>query len=151
MKTRIKIRDYALNESKSDYNYVILLQPTSPLRTNFHIDQSIKLLFEKKADAILSLCIMEHNPLFSNPIPKDGSLNNFIAPEITKKRTQDLLPYYRLNGAIYLCERDRLIKEETFFLSDNIFAYVMNQKDSVEIDTRFDFDFAEYLMNNRSV
>jgi CMP-N,N'-diacetyllegionaminic acid synthase len=89
-------------EGLTQYDFVVLLQPTSPLRTDIHIDEAIKLLTEKEADAVISICETEHSPLWSNPLPKDESMVNFISNEIKNTRSQDLPQYFRLNGAIYI-------------------------------------------------
>ena len=66
---------------------------------------------------------------------------------ILNKRSQELGQYYRLNGAIYLCNTDRIKKEKTFFIESSCIAYKMNQEQSVDIDTRFDFLQALFLIN----
>jgi CMP-N,N'-diacetyllegionaminic acid synthase len=132
-----------LKELDAQYEYVILLQPTSPLRTVQNIDESIELIEEKNIDAVISVCKTEHSPLWSNKIPADGSLVNFLDENILNKRSQDLEQYYRLNGAIYLCNTKRLLKEKAFFLSSNCIAYEMDQKNSIDIDTEIDFSLAE--------
>ncbi|MCG3714146.1 acylneuraminate cytidylyltransferase family protein [Arcobacter lacus] len=128
------------------YDYVILLQATSPLRNEKHIDEAIELLKEKKADAIVSVCEMDHSPLWSNTLPKDGNMCNFLRDEILNKRSQDLEKYYRLNGAIYICKTDKLLENKGFFLKDNIFAYVMDRKSSIDIDEDIDFNIISILM-----
>lgn len=55
------------------YDYIVLLQPTSPLRDQKHIDEAIELLVEKNADAVVSVCEMDHSPLWSNTLPQDGN------------------------------------------------------------------------------
>lgn len=130
------------------YNYIILLQPTSPLRASSHIDEAIELLDSKNADAIVSVCKVEHNPLWSNILPKDGSMKDFLHNDILNKRSQDLDVYYRLNGAIYICNIDKLKEEQVFFLKDNIFAYEMNGKSSIDIDEEIDFKLAKTLLSN---
>ena len=89
-------------ENVEKYDYVVLLQPTSPLRTEKHIDEAIELLKEKNADAIISVCEMEHSPLWSNTLDEDLNMSNFLRDEVLNKRSQDLPKYYRLNGAIYI-------------------------------------------------
>jgi CMP-N-acetylneuraminic acid synthetase len=59
------------------YDYLVLLQPTSPLRTSINIEQALHLLIEKQADAIISVSLMEHNPLKSNLLPENLSLEKF--------------------------------------------------------------------------
>lgn len=132
-------------ENMQKYDYIVLLQPTSPLRNESHIDEAIELLELKKADAIVSVCEMEHSPLWSNTLPQNGSMKNFLREEILNKRSQDLETYYRLNGAIYICKTEKLLSEESFFLRDNIFAYKMDRLNSIDIDEEIDFKVAEIL------
>jgi CMP-N,N'-diacetyllegionaminic acid synthase len=129
------------------YDYVILLQPTSPLRSEKHIDEAIEFLFLKQADAVVSVCEMDHNPLWSNTLPEDGNMNTFLGDEVKGKRSQDLEKYYRLNGAIYICKLEKLLKERSFFLKENIFAYRMKREDSIDIDEEIDFKLAEFIAN----
>ena len=128
------------------YDYIVLLQPTSPLRNEKHIDEAIELLEEKQADAIVSVCEMDHSPLWSNTLPKDGNMNNFLRDEVLNKRSQDLEKYYRVNGAVYICKTDKLLENKSFFLKDNIFAYIMDRKSSIDIDEEIDFLFAEIVI-----
>ena len=133
-------------ENVDRYDYIILLQPTSPLRNAQHIDESIELLKYKGADAVVSVCEMEHSPLWSNTLPQDGSMQGFLRDEVLNKRSQDLEKYYRLNGAIYICKTDKLLKEKSFFLKENIFAYVMDKESSIDIDEEIDFKIAKALI-----
>ena len=128
------------------YDYIVLLQPTSPLRNEKHIDEAIELLEEKQADAIVSVCEMDHSPLWSNTLPKDGNMNNFLRDEVLNKRSQDLEKYYRVNGAVYICKTDKLLENKSFFLKDNIFGYIMDRKSSIDIDEEIDFLFAERVI-----
>jgi CMP-N-acetylneuraminic acid synthetase len=133
-------------ENIERYDYIVLLQPTSPLRTVNHIDEAIELIEEKNADAIVSVCEMEHSPLWSNTLDDSLSMEKFLRDEVLNKRSQDLETYYRLNGAIYICKTDRLLEEKSFFLKENIFAYVMDRLSSIDIDEEIDFQFATLLM-----
>jgi len=136
-------------QNVANYDYIILLQPTSPLRNTSHIDQAIKLLETKNADAIVSVCEMDHSPLWSNTLDDSLSMKNFLADEVLAKRSQDLESYFRLNGAIYICSVEKLLEEQSFFLRDNIFAYVMSREDSIDIDEKLDFRIAEILMGEK--
>lgn len=133
-------------ENIDKYDYVVLLQPTSPLRTAEHIDEAIELLERKKANAVVSVCEMEHSPLWSNTLPGDDSMKGFLKDKVLNKRSQDLEAYYRLNGAIYICNTNKLLEEESFFLKENIFAYKMDRESSVDIDEKIDFQFTEILI-----
>lgn len=138
-------------DSLEKYDYIVLLQPTSPLRNEKHIDEAIELLDTKIADAIVSVCEMDHSPLWSNTLPQNGSMGNFLREEVLNKRSQDLEKYYRINGAIYICKTERLLKEKSFFLKDNIFAYIMNRESSIDIDEEIDFKIAEFFLEKNFI
>ncbi len=130
------------------FDYLVLLQPTSPLRTTEHIDEAIEQLYDQKAEAIISVTEMEHSPLWSNTLPQNGCMKNFISSELKGKRSQDLDCYYRLNGAIYIVNIKQFLLEHEFFC-DKSYAYLMPPDASVDIDTMLDFVFAEALMGHR--
>ena len=132
------------------YDYIVLLQPTSPLRNEKHIDEAMELLEKKKADAIVSVCEMEHSPLWSNTLPEDGCMKSFLKEEVLNKRSQDLDKYFRLNGAIYVCKIDKFLENKGFFLKENIYAYKMDKKNSIDIDDEFDFLMTEYIINYKN-
>jgi len=136
-----------LKKIREKYDYIILLQPTSPLRTTQNIDDSVELLQARKSDAVISVCKVEHSPLWCNLIPGDD-LSNFLDHSILNKRSQDLEQYYRLNGAIYLCNAEKLKEEKAFFLKNRCSAYKMNRESSVDIDSRMDFLYASVCINN---
>jgi len=128
------------------FDFVILLQPTSPLRNSAHIDEAFQLCNHKKADAVISVCETSHSPLWSNTLPKDGSMANFLKDKVLIIRSQDLKKHYCLNGAIYICKTDVLLKEKTFFLKNNIYSFKMDRWSSVDIDEKIDFQFAELMI-----
>jgi CMP-N,N'-diacetyllegionaminic acid synthase len=134
-------------ENVEKYDYVVLLQPTSPLREEKHIVEAIELLESKNANAVISVCEMDHNPLWSNTLPKDGNMSRFLRDEVLNKRSQDLEKYYRLNGAIYICKTDKLLKEKSFMLKERIFAYIVDRESSIDIDEEIDFKIAEIFKN----
>ena len=133
-----------LKRNKEIYDVIILLQPTSPLRTSQDIANALKLFFAKNADVIISVTKSEHPPLWSNILPSNGCMKNFLKKENQGKNRQNLPTFYRLNGAIYIAKTNYLENERTFF-GDKTFAYVMPQTRSVDIDRILDFKLAEVL------
>lgn len=131
-----------------EFENIILLQPTSPLRTSQHIDNAIKEFEQKKADAIISICEMEHTPLWSNTLPQNLSLEHFLIDERKGKRSQDFPPYYRVNGAIYIAKKEKLLENKGFFLPSNIYGFIMNQESSIDIDNKLDFLICETILDN---
>jgi len=141
----ISVLKHSIEFFNKEYDYILLLQPTSPLRTTIDINKAIEML-NKETKAVVSVCETEHSPLWSNTLPKDLSMANFIRPEIKNKRTQDLPKYYRLNGAIYISEIDYFYQNNGF-IGNKTRAYIMSQQNSVDIDTELDFMFCEVLIN----
>jgi CMP-N-acetylneuraminic acid synthetase len=116
------------------------------LRTAQHIDEAIGQLIANNNDAVISVCEVEHSPLWCNTLPENKDMTYFLRDEVLGKRSQDLETYYRLNGAIYICDTQKLLDAETFFLKHNSSAYIMDKKYSIDIDDEFDFKQAECLM-----
>ncbi len=143
----ISVVKHVIENIEEFFYYTVLLQPTSPLREYYHIDEAFELLKEKGADAVISVCPLEYPIQWCNILPEDLSMVNFLSEDIKNKRSQDFPIYYRLNGAIYIAKTERLLMENTFFLESNIYAYIMNRENSVDIDDLLDFKFAEFLKN----
>lgn len=127
---------------------VCKLQPTSPLRNYNHIREAYELFLNKKADFVVSVCECEHSPLWSGQIGEDLSMDHFIKDEIKMSCRQKLSPYYRLNGAIYMAKTNAFQQEKSFF-GENGYAYIMEKRDSVDIDDILDFKIAECLLGDQ--
>lgn len=141
--------DFYRRQQGRAFEFLVLLQPTSPLRNSADIDAGLDLLEAKGADAVVSVCEMDHNPLWSNTLPENLSMEGFIREEVKNRRSQDLPRHYRINGALYICRVDRLLAENTLFLSSNIFAHIMPKDRSVDIDDGSDFRMAEFMADGR--
>ena len=145
----IDVVKHVIDNIDKDYEFIILLQPTSPLRTSKHIDEAIEQLINLKADALISVSEVDHSPLWCNILPEDLNMENFIPEDIKNKRSQDLPKFYRLNGAIYICKTEKLMEENTFFLKKNVYAYIMDKINSVDVDEELDFKLAEIIIKER--
>lgn len=144
------VLEFYRHEKNREFDFLILLQPTSPFRGSGEIVEAVSLLEERNADAVISVCRANHSPLWTNTLANDLSMKNFLMNKVRNKRSQDLEPYYQLNGAVYICRVDSFLEEGSLFLNDNIFAYIMDDKKSVDIDTELDFKFAQFLLNYNS-
>ena len=126
---------------------VAILQPTSPLRNAKHIQEAFQVMKDKQAKAIISVCELEHPIQFCNTLGLDGSMDGFIDPK-NIQRTQDLEPYYRLNGAIYILSREYVNKFSEMY-SEGTYSYLMSSQVSIDIDTYEDFKLAEFYNSDR--
>lgn len=130
------------------FDNIMLLQPTSPLRTKEDIINSFKMMKTKNANAIVSVTEMEHSPLWCNTLPENLSMEEFFNDKAINTPRQGLPTYYRLNGAIYLLKRKELQKEKMF--RDGCYAYIMSNERSVDIDKNWDFKLAEIYLEVES-
>lgn len=127
------------------FDNVMLLQPTSPLRTFEDIVEAFIVLSKNNAQSVVSVCEVDHSPLWSNVLPENNCLEGFISPEVESVSGRQGLPtYYRINGAIYLTRVNDSIGEDLYNASG--FAYVMPRDKSIDIDTELDFRMAEFLI-----
>jgi CMP-N,N'-diacetyllegionaminic acid synthase len=145
----VDVVKHVIENIDKKYDFIVLLQPTSPLRTSTHIDEAIEQLIKLNADAIISVTEADHSPLWCNILPENLSMENFISEDIKHKRSQELPKFYRLNGAIYICKTEKLIEENTFFLKKNVYAYIMDKKSSIDIDEELDFKLAEIILKEK--
>lgn len=126
------------------FDMVTLLQPTSPLRDAEEIRNAYEEYQVKKAKAVVSVCEMEHSPLWSNTLPESLSMDQFVKLQDNQAR-QSLQTYYRINGAIYMVDV-MFLKQDKNIYRQGCFAYIMDGKKSIDIDAQMDFDMAEMLM-----
>lgn len=141
------VLNYLTSEGET-YDTVVLLQPTSPLRTHKDIVGAYKLYKKNSADFVVSVCEADHSPLWFNTLPPDNSVTDFINDEALKPR-QSLDKYYRINGAIYIAKYQRIIEKSNLFRL-NSYAYIMEKINSIDIDDQFDFDIAECIIIKQS-
>lgn len=128
-----------------EFDTVALLQPTSPLRTSEDIIEGYKIYDERSANLVVGVCEVDHSPLWTNILPKDNSMENFINPSLVGQPRQNLEKYYRINGAIYIINTNHLMRESNIY-KDKSYALIMDKKKSIDIDDEYDFIFAETIL-----
>ena len=138
---------HALDSLEEEYEIVVILQPTSPLRTAEDIDNALAMLADTGVNGVVSVCECEHPPQWSNTLPDTQLMGDFLRPSILGKRSQDLPQYYRLNGCLYTFEVEVYRQKQGTYYSDDVKAYIMPPERSVDIDTQVDFCFAESLIS----
>ncbi len=124
------------------YKYIILLQPTSPLRESKHIDGAVEFLMQKNADGVIGVSEVEHPVEWTNVLSDDLSMNGFLSGDVVGKRSQDFPKRYRINGAIYLCDIEKMLYENTFLMEQGCYAYRMERESSIDVDEEVDFILA---------
>jgi len=135
---------HTIEAIEEKYDLIILLQPTSPLRNSFDIDNALELLENKHAGALVSMVEIRHPVEWTARISGDLHIPELVTTLSKNTRRQDFEKRYELNGAIYISKLDLFIKQNSF-ISNHTIAYIMPPERSIDIDDKLDFDFAEYL------
>lgn len=135
-------------EQIEGYDYIVLLQPTSPFRLAEDIDGCIESLVETQSPACVSVTGAESSPYWMYTMNEVGKMQPLILQEELTARRQELPVIYALNGAVYVAEVDWL-KSSRSFLTEDTVAFVMPGERSHDIDTGEDFLWCEWLMNRR--
>ncbi|WAA09800.1 cytidylyltransferase domain-containing protein [Fervidibacillus albus] len=130
------------------YDYVVLLQPTSPLRTVEDIDGCIEYMLKKNAEFCVSVTAPDKSPYWMYIQDDVGKIKPIINQTNIPTRRQDLPKTIAINGAVYVAKTDKIIEERTF-LTPNTFAYEMERGQSLDIDTEWDFKVCEFFLNQR--
>ena len=122
-----------------------MLQPTSPLRTEQHILEAIKIYESENVDSLVSLVEVEGNHPFRMKRVIGNKAINFIDQGFEDMRPRQVLPkVYIRNGAIYISKKQLIIGDKSF-VGKNCASYLMTTEDSINIDSSLDFNFAEFM------
>lgn len=144
---------HAIAELEADepYDIVVILQPSSPLRSAVDIDGCIEMLIENpKVDSVVSVVLVDHiiHPL-KLKVLEDSMLLPYIEDEKGRFAAQDLPEVYVRNCAVYATWRRDLEKRSDIIGSISL-GYKMPKETSVDINDLLDFDFAEFLFQKKS-
>ena len=134
-----------LAEEGREFEQIMLLQPTSPLRTSEDIDRAVQLKKDSGASSVIGVCECEHSPLWANVLNGQGEMDDFLPSHLLNKRSQDLPTYYRLNGAMYISDVEKFKDNFGFFMTKSR-AYIMPPERSIDIDTEIDFKLCRLML-----
>lgn len=128
------------------YDYAVLLQPTSPLRTTEDIDSCIEKILSHKAPFCVSVTELAKSPYWMYTLEND-KMKSLLPQDTLIARRQELPKSYALNGAVYVAEINKLLKEKSFITEETV-AFIMSQESSFDIDTLIDFKICESLIGD---
>ena len=135
---------HALDNFDGPYDYVVLLQATSPLRTAEDIDKTIARCIETGAPACVTVTIPSKSPYWMFKLDGEERLEPlFDLP--TGRRRQDLPPAYVPNGAVYAARVEWFRKHGTFYSRETV-ASIMPPERSLDIDSALDLRIADSLL-----
>jgi N-acylneuraminate cytidylyltransferase/CMP-N,N'-diacetyllegionaminic acid synthase len=131
------------------YDYILLLEPTSPLRSTDDINRAYEKLIDSEAKSIVGVSRVEsQHPLFCVTIDKD----DFIRSENNFKvfRRQEISELYYFEGSIYISEIQTFLEKKNFYHNETI-AYKVPKWKAFEIDDEVDFIITEALLKNKNL
>lgn len=136
-------------KSSENFDYIFLIEPTSPFRNSNNIDKAIKKINENQYNSLISVCELERKP--ENIFLKGNYLSRYIKePKENFEQRQSMHNLCRLNSAIYIVKKDLMIKYKNFIVEP--IGYVeMTNIESINIDTMLDLNFANFIANEYSI
>lgn len=130
-----------------DFDAVLLMQPTSPLRTAEDIDACIGFAMEAAAGCVVSVTLSSQHPQWMYRLDAGRRLQPVVAAAHVTRR-QDLPPVYSANGALYFARSGWLQHHRTFITAETL-GYVMPGDRSIDLDSALDWKLAELLLKER--
>jgi CMP-N,N'-diacetyllegionaminic acid synthase len=135
---------HQLVEDRYQAEVVVLLQPTTPLRSTEDIDAAVRLFLTSNCQSVVSISEMEHSPYWSFQVER-SYLKPLLGKKYLKMRRQDLPRVYLPNGALFVSSPKALYKTKSFY-SSRTMPYIMPPERSVDIDCKNDLLYAEILL-----
>ena len=137
---------WAEENNNKHYDLIVLLQPTSPLRLSSDLDESLETFFvADNATSLISVNKIHEHPVECVTVTSNG-WEYLVRPEDSFYGRQSYNQnYFFINGAIYVCTREHLVKSKSFIDHGNSILYEMPKSRSIDIDTYEDLIMANYL------
>ncbi len=133
------------------YDYVALLQPTSPLRDADDIKQVFKRLCETGSHNAVTVTEVDHPVQWCFRLSETGLVDEMAVSPYNNMRRQDLETYYRENGAVYVVDAKRIVDSDYNFYGDKCIGCIMPREKSIDIDTKIDLLIAELEMKSEDL
>lgn len=138
---------HALETLPEHYDWVVVLQPTSPLRLAADVRTCLEMCLSHNAPACVTV-VPTKSPFWSYFLAEDHTMTPVLGKDNTQKGRQQLPQAYTLNGAVYVVRSDWFRKNRVFVCPETC-AYVMPVERSVDVDTALDFKLASLLLEER--
>jgi len=142
--TTLEVAIHAIDQLPG-YDLLLILQPTSPLRTTADIDGVLEQLVKTDAASCVSVTEPDKSPYWAYSIDEKERIAPLIDAELARRRRQDLPAAYVLNGAVYAAHIPWL-KQQQGFVGDDTVAYVMPKEHSLDVDTLLDLQICETVL-----
>jgi CMP-N,N'-diacetyllegionaminic acid synthase len=136
---------HALRTLPERYDYVVLLQPTSPMRLASDIDGALERCISRGSTTCVSVCEPDKSPYWTMTISPDHVVSPLFPPHQVPSRRQDAPQVVALNGAVYVVSTSHLLAGGNF-VTDSTVGFPMPKERSFDIDTEFDLRIVDFLL-----
>ena len=137
--------DWLEKEVSETPDYLLFLQPTSPLRQTADIVAAMQLAVTQEADAVLGVCEAAPHPYLARCVSAEGVISDFLPISRKPATRQEYPPAYVINGALYLI-RSATLRAERTFQPPGALACIMPVERSLDIDTPWEMRLADLLL-----
>ncbi len=136
---------HAIDELEEKFDYVAIVQPTSPFTSGADIDATIRLLYNSKADSSVSVMKLDHT---IHPVKlktkKGDELLPYLEDENGRMAAHELAELYVRNGSVYVSKLETI--EHGTIIGEVCLGYEMPRERSIDINDPIDFEFAEFMI-----
>jgi len=137
---------HAIDALPEQFEYLVLLQPTSPMRRAEDIDGAIERCVQQGAPACVSVCEADKSPFWMLRLDEQGVVRPLFPANQVPHRRQDAPVVFALNGAVYVARTDHL-RIGGAFLAPGAVGYPMPKERSLAVDTELDLALVDFLLN----
>jgi N-acylneuraminate cytidylyltransferase len=141
---------HTLDHLDRQYDYFVLLEPTTPLRTGGDIDACIELCLSRHAPVCISISEPPHSPYWAVTLENGERVKLVFDGALVASRRQELATTYMINGGVYVADTAWYRQHKTF-LADETVAYVMPPERSFDIDSMLDLVAVNAILEKGSL
>jgi perosamine synthetase len=145
MDTTLHLIDW-VERTGERYDYIMKLEPTSPLRTTEDVDRAIEKIEEKQCDSVITITDASTPLDWVNTLPSDGSMIGFRKKTTEGLNRQEMPRYYQLDGLVYVAKWDQIKFKQSWYEAETSFASITPKDRAVDIDSPTDLELAKVLV-----
>ena len=142
------VLDYLTKTEREKPDFIIYLQPTSPLRTHTQIDEALNLLIDSNSDSIVSVGEIKERPEWMFKFKEKNKLEKYSEKFSTGHYENEKL--FLLNGAIFAFKTECVEKFKKVLYEMNPIGYPMDKISSLDIDTNLDMAMVENILDKKN-
>lgn len=131
---------------KYDFDNIVLIQATSPLLDSEDLKKGFEIMNQQNIDSVLS-CVKQRRFIWNEK--KDGTVEPNNYDVFNRPRRQEFDGYLLENGAFYITSKELLMQSKNR-VSGDIGVCVMDESTAIEIDETADWEFVEWLLNEKN-